>query len=137
VDGKWLVYYAGLTGLNDSWSSDAVYSMGYAETSASSPGGVYTKRGTLANLTSPQPLGDGRVYEAIHLRTLQRYKGAYLGWGTVFHPTSGESREVSFSALGLSMITFAEPAGPILPLEAGTWDAESAENPSVIAIGVH
>lgn len=124
------LYYAGHPG----GSSGSRYATALATFDATDPGDAsgYGKQGAIAALTPQKIVGD-LTWNSVHLRTLLATEGGWIGWGSVFHPTSGDGPEEAFATTSADGLTFTAPSGPIIG-RGPTWDGRSAENPSIVVI---
>lgn len=123
--GTWYVYYAGLA----SGGGAGPYRTGLASTSTPDIAASYTKLGVCPGLDTGLTLS-GVTYNSNQLRAITPISGGFLGLGTAFHPGGVVGHEVTFRAISADGTTWTSISGPILTMTG--WDANSAENPSVI-----
>lgn len=123
--GTWYVYYAGLA----SGGGSGPYHTGVASTPTPDDDTSYTKLGECPGLDTSLTLS-GVTYNSNQLRTIQPISGGFLGLGSAFHPGGVVGHEVTFRSISSDGVTWSTPTGPILTMTG--WDANSAENPSII-----
>lgn len=127
LGSTYYVFEHGTAGTNDTHT-------GYATCTDPADSGTYTKQGVLAqfsgNITS---LADGLDYRSNGLRSVILRNGVYIGYGTAFQPVDPPTlHEVSFRTTSTDLVSWTTPTGELLPLDEGTFDTVSAENPGVV-----
>lgn len=123
VGSDYYVYYAGYDG--------AQYHTGYATCTTPATSATYTKQGVLAAFSGNIVLS-GKTWQSNQLRGITGSAGAYVGYLSLFHPTDASGQEIAAQSTSTDGVTWTAPTA-LIPLGGGgTWDSNSAENPSVV-----
>lgn len=130
VGSTWYVYYAGYK------SSTGFQKPMVATCTDPSNSATYTKLGVLSGFSGQFDVG-GWHWRSLYVRYVYPYANGYRALFSIFNPggTSGgptDTEEGAFVVDGTDPVTFNAPTALMIPLDDGSWKANSAENPTAI-----